>query len=86
MASKIDLIRGSNEGFSLVEDYVIQKKRPAALKKSTIVCAYPYQPQKSHIFHVKPTDKTMILCEVVQFPGGIAIVEYSQRKNAAAAL
>lgn len=85
MASKTDLIRLDNAGFSLVEEYV-KKKKPAAPKTSpAIVCAYPYQPQKSHICQVKPTETRMILCEVLLFPGGVAVVNYSQRKNAALA-
>lgn len=83
MASEIDLIRAGNEGFSLVKENV-KKKRPTAPKTSTIVCSYPYQPQKNHIFLVKPTEKIMIMYEVVQFPGGVAVMDYYQRKNAAA--
>lgn len=82
MASKTDLVRAGNEGFSLVEEYIIES--PVA-PKTTKVCSYQYQPQKNHVYQVKPVETRMTSYEVVQFRGGVAITNYSRRKNAAVA-
>ncbi|KZV27816.1 hypothetical protein F511_39476 [Dorcoceras hygrometricum] len=82
MASKTDLIRAGNEGFSLVEEYIVE--RPVA-PKTTKVCSYQYQPQIIHVYQVKPIENRMTSYEVVQFRGGVAVTDYSRRKNATVA-
>lgn len=79
MTLKTDLIRVGNEGFSLVEKYIIES--PVS-RKTTKVCSYHYQPQKNHVIQVKPVE-TRTSYEVVQFRGGVAITDYSLSKNAA---
>ncbi|KAH6808664.1 hypothetical protein C2S51_026447 [Perilla frutescens var. frutescens] len=75
-SSKADLARIGREGFEIINQFMEKKgtgRNGAAVRKpqeTRQVCLYQYQPQKSHVYQVKPNEK-MNTYEVVQYRGGL---------------
>ncbi|KAH6808667.1 hypothetical protein C2S51_026450 [Perilla frutescens var. frutescens] len=90
-SSKADLVRIGREGFELIEQFMDKKgtgRSGAAVRKPHVfpqetrqVCLYQYQPQKSHVYQVKPNEK-MNTYEVVQYRDGVSVMDYTKRNSA----
>ncbi|PIN12819.1 hypothetical protein CDL12_14564 [Handroanthus impetiginosus] len=88
MASQEDLIRIGMEGFAIVDKYFEKNERQRTQGSSSHGCPYhgclyQYQPQKSHIYHVKPVSAAKEM--IVHYRDGVPIMDYSKGKSRAVA-
>ncbi|PIN12822.1 hypothetical protein CDL12_14567 [Handroanthus impetiginosus] len=72
MASQKDLIRIGMEGFAIVHKY-FEKKGRQKTQGPSHVCLCPHQPQKSHIYQVKPVSAAEE--RIVHYRDGVSIMD-----------